>query len=711
MQSNSTLKTLQAQVEGMDCPNCAQTIQSHLDGATGIRQATVSFSNSKLEVSYNSEETTETEIRQRVEALGYRFQTAATTPAAASTKSYSVWQFWLSTRRGQELLLAGLGFLLGGWAQFAGLDAWIWQIFYSISIVTAGWRVARAGGIALKSGKADMNLLMTVSAVGAVILGEWVEGVMVVFLFSLGTSLQSFALGRTRRAIQDLMALTPTTATVRRGEEEVELPIEEIVAGDRLLVRPGQRIALDGTVVSGTSAIDESAITGESVPADKSVGDEIYSGTLNQAGYLEVEVTRTCEDTTLAKIVRLVESAQASRAPAQQWVDKFAAIYTPAVIGTAIAIGIIPPLLFAQPLTDWVYRALVLLVIACPCALVISTPVSIVSAIGAATKAGVLFKGGHGLEMAGQMQALAFDKTGTLTQGSPSVQQVYVLGDTTAEQILSLAASLEQTSEHPFARAILERSQQDNLVLQSPHNVNVLPGLGIAGELDTGQVWVGNHRLLAEYSISLPSEEASWRDAGQTVVFVGTSDRLLGAIALADPLRVEAQEAIHRLQRTGIKRLVMLTGDRWSVAQQIAADVGMKEYRAELLPPDKLTELKELRQQQGTIGMVGDGINDAPALAAADVSFAIGRNDLALETADIVLVGDDLRQLDYAIALSREAVATIRQNIIFSLATKGVFLLLASVGIAGLIAAVVADVGTSLLVTLNGMRLFGVRSR
>ena len=475
----------------------------------------------------------------------------------------------------------------------------------------------------------------------------------------------------------------------------------------------GQRGALDGVVISGISAIDQSPITGESIPEDKEVGDTVFAGTLNQSGFLEVKVTHTVSDTTVAKIIHLVEAAQESRAPSQQWVDRFAEVYTPIVILIAIAITLIPPLVFAQPFNVWFYRALVMLVIACPCALVISTPVSIVSAIGAATRYGVLFKGGNALETAGHLTTLAFDKTGTITQGLPIVQKIYDFGKVSANQVLQIAATLEQHSEHPLAKAILAKAYEMEMDLPIPMNFTALPGKGIQANFQEISYLVGNRRLFLDQGILLSDEAESLlaeiEQIGQIPVLVGTREGLLGAIALADGIRLEATEAVRQLKLLGLKRLVMLSGDRTRVAGQIAQQVGITEYRAELLPEDKLQEIQHLRRD-GVVGMVGDGINDAPALAAADISFAVGGIDIALETADVVIVGSDLRRLAYAIELSRRTVTVIQQNVIFSLVTKALFLLLGTFGFVGLAVAVLADTGTSLLVTANGMRLFKTKT-
>ncbi|AUT00819.1 cadmium-transporting ATPase [Nostoc sp. CENA543] len=764
MTQTPSLKTQILQVNGMDCGSCAKTIEVGLQQLRGVTEASVSFATGKVRISYNPEDLGLKTIYDRIQALGYTVEQSAEVESEQKTyscgcshdhahhsDSHSLveiadtqslqhncdhdhdhhqhqdavsttpqqsdptnWKFWITNRRGQGVILTGVGLALGLLAQYLALPIWIARAFYGVGIVIAGYPIARIGFLELRLRRADMNLLMTISVIGALILGDWFEGALVVFLFSLGTTLQVLTFGRTRNAIRALMDLTPPTATVKRGNQEVTVPVENVQVGEILTVRPGGRVALDGIVVSGSSAIDQSPITGESIPEDKEAGDTVFAGTLNQSGFLEIKVTHTVKDTTVAKIIHLVETAQGSRAPSQQWVDKFAGVYTPIVIVIAIAIALIPPLVFAQPGNVWFYRALVMLVIACPCALVISTPVSIVSAIGAATRQGVLFKGGNALETAGHLTTLAFDKTGTITQGLPIVQKIYSLGNHSTHQVLQIAAILEQHSEHPLAKAIVAKADELSIDLETPVNFTALPGKGIQAIWSEIVYLVGNRRLFSEQGISLSGEVetllAEIEQLGQIPVIVGTKQEILGAIALSDGIRLEATEAIRQLKRLGLKQLVMLTGDRDRVARQIAQQVEITEYRAELLPEDKLQAIQQLRRS-GVVGMIGDGINDAPALAAADISFAVGGIDIALETADVVLVGGDLRRLAYAVDLSRRTVSVIQQNVVFSLVTKALFLLLGTLGVVGLAVAVLADTGTSLLVTANGMRLFKSRNR
>ncbi|HYW19285.1 MAG TPA: heavy metal translocating P-type ATPase [Nodularia sp. (in: cyanobacteria)] len=736
------VKTLQLQIGGMDCGSCAKTIEAGVQKIIGVKEASVSFASERLQVSYDPQLVNETAIYDQIKSLGYTVEEGVEassyhhtdscdgeTPAVGDRdyeyqhekpinkpkqkSDLASWRFWIENRRGQSVILAGIGLVLGLISQNLALPIWIARVFYGIGIVITGYPIARAGLFELRLRRADMNLLMTISVIGAVILGDWFEGALVVFLFTFGTTLQVFTFGRTRNAIRSLMDLTPPTATVNRNGQEVTVSVESIQLGETLTIRPGGRVALDGVVVSGASTIDQSPITGESIPEDKAPGDNVFAGTLNQTGFLKVKVTHTASDTTVAKIINLVEQAQESRAPSQQWVDKFAQVYTPIVILAAIAIALIPTLAFAQSFNVWLYRALVMLVIACPCALVISTPVSIVSAIGAATRKGVLFKGGNALETAGRLTTFAFDKTGTITQGLPVVQKVYDLGKVSANMVLLIAASVEQQSEHPLSKAIVAKAHDQGIELETPINFTALPGKGIQANFNEQLYFIGNQRLFLDQGIRLSGEAeyllASIEQLGQIPVLVGTNEGLLGAIALSDGIRLEATEALRQLKRVGLKRLVMLTGDRTAVALQIAQQVGITEYRAELLPKDKLEEIQLLRQT-GVVGMVGDGINDAPALAAADISFAVGGIDIALETADVVIVGSDLRRLAYAVELSRRTVSVIQQNVVFSLVTKGLFLLLGTFGFVGLAVAVLADTGTSLLVTANGMRLFRTKA-
>lgn len=707
-------ETLKARVEGMDCGSCARTIAVDLRQLPGVSAASVSFASQRLEVDFDPRLTRTSTILARVEALGYSVvpEHQGPEPAGPGRRRQGSWEFWLRSARGRTVLLSALALLAGALAARLLPQSPLPQALYALSMVIGIRPIIGAAWIALRRRQADMNLLMSLAAIGAVVLGQWFQGALVIVLFGLGTTLQSFALSRTRHAIRELMELAPATATVRRQGQLTEVPVDAVGVGERLCIRPGQRIPLDGTVLLGESEVDQSAITGEWLPQPKARGDGVYAGTLNRSGYLEVAVSRCSGDTTVARIIELVEEAQESRAPIQQWVDRFSAIYTPIVLALALAIVLVPPLLLAQPLQPWLYKGLVLLVIACPCGLVIATPVSLISAIGAASRQGVLFKGGGALEAAGRLRTLAFDKTGTITRGEPVVQAVHPLADRDEAAVLRLAASLEQRSEHPISRAIVAEADRRGIELAAPQSFQALLGRGVAGSVGTLGCWAGNRLMATEQGLVLsPAAEALAREIesdGATPVLVGCGQEVLGAIAVSDEIREEAAEAIEGLRRLGLRRLLMLTGDRTPVARRVAGQVGIREYRAEQLPEDKLRAIGQCRRS-GPVGMVGDGINDTPALAAADVSFAVGRLDLALDTADVVLVGDDLRRLAYAIGLSRRTLTVIRQNITVALLLNAAFVVLGVIGVIGLPLAVLEDMGSSLLVTINALRLFHSR--
>jgi Cd2+/Zn2+-exporting ATPase len=634
--------------------------------------------------------------------------------------------FWRRERRVLTTTVGTLFALVAFVLSFTGVPAWVPNALYGAAIVVAGVQFARAGLLALRSLRADMNLLMTIAVIGAVAIGDWGEAATVVLLFAFGGTLQAYTLERTRASIRALMDLSPTTALVRRVDRsgglpmlrEVRLPVEDVAEGEVVIVGPGERVPLDGIVAGGISAVDQSPITGESVPVDVDSGSEVFAGTINGPGVLEVRVTRTSADTALAHIISLVEEAQARRAPSQQLVDRFSAIYTPLVILGAIFIATVPPLLFAQPFADWFYRALVLLVVACPCALVISTPVSIVAAIGAATRRGILVKGGAALEALGKTRVIAFDKTGTLTRGRPQVVGVHALAGEPGN-LLAIAAAVESRSEHPLARAVVHAAR-DAKTRNGKHesvaeDFTAWPGMGARALVDGQEVLVGNIRLFREHSIPLdgilPTLEQA-ESEGQTVVLVGTATGVLGGIALSDTPRPEAGPAIRGLRAAGAQHIAMLTGDNARTAQAIASSLGLDSFKAELLPAEKVEAVRDLRRRYGPVAMLGDGVNDAPALATADVGIAMGvaGTDAALEVADVALMSDNLSRLDYAMLLSRRAVSVIRQNITVSLAVKAFALLFAGFGTLPLWAAILADMGVSLLVTLNGMTLLAYRA-
>jgi len=833
-------------VEGMDCADCALKLEKGVAALDGVAEVRLNFAAAQMTVWPFAPETGAgslgdgARVREAVEArvaeLGYQARLEAGPPprtGAMSKGKGGLWGFLtLRLRLGQasrrrDLLtaLSGLAVLTAFLLKIAGLPLMVPQALYGLAIVLGGYYVARSGLAALRTTRSlDMNFLMTVAAVGAMAIGEWEEGALVMFLFSLGNTLESYTMDRARHAIRSLMDLSPPEATlVRMANSEWRIakervPVEQLKVGDRILVRPGERIPMDGRVLAGTSDVDQAPITGESLPVEKGSGDEILAGTINGQGALTVEVTRLASDNTLSRIIHMVEEAQAQKAPSQRFVDVFARYYTPAVIAGAVGVAALPPLLGWGPFAMWFYRALVLLVISCPCALVISTPVTIVSAIASAARRGVLIKGGAYLEEAGALRVMVFDKTGTLTHGRPEVTDVITNHESRItnqdDQWLALAAAVESRSGHPLAQAIVREAKRRGLdwnnelvgELESVAGQGVRSSLGgpsaelrtgpstalrpfdgvypepcpersrrdsrrAQGRLCSGQgsgrgraVLIGNLKLFQHEGLAVPSfirdHIVRLEAEGKTVMIVAretdpvengecrisrsqklAGDRQIrrqtagfdnpagadcdllrmenedwdvgfghwdfGMIALADTVRGQSRVSIAALREAGIQRMVMLTGDNEGTAWAIATQVGVDEFRADLLPEDKVDAIDALLAEYGRVAMVGDGVNDAPALARATVGIAMGAagTDTALETADIALMADDLSRLPWAMKLSRRALGVVKQNIGLSLLIKAVFLALALSGYATLWMAVFADMGASLIVILNGMRL------
>ena len=586
---------------------------------------------------------------------------------------------------------------------------------YVLSIVAGVWTVLPKAWGAFKRFRPDMNLLMVVAVVGAVAIGQWMEAATVAFLFALSLTLEAWSVGRARRAVAALMNLAPPEVRLLQADDREEVvPPDQVPVGAKFRVRPGDRIPLDGRVVEGMGGVDQSPITGESVPVPKTTGDEVFAGTINGDAALIIESTKPSSDTTLARITRMVGEAQSRRAPSEQWVERFAKYYTPAVMALAAAVLVIPPLAFGEPWSVWLYRALVLLVIACPCALVISTPVSIVAALAAAARNGVLIKGGVFVEAPARLKAIAMDKTGTLTLGKPAVTEVVPLNGHTEEELLERVAALEAQSTHPLAHAILEYAKQRNIVLLPVDGFRILPGKGAEGRFRGKLYWVGSHRYLEERRQETPDVHERLEllsRSGRAVVVVGNEEHVCGFIALADTVRPEAKQAIADLREAGVEHLVMLTGDNRGTAEAIARETGVDEIHSELLPADKVSKVEELVAKYGTVAMIGDGVNDAPAMGRATIGLAMGAigTDAAIETADIALMSDDLSKLPWLIRHSRRALGIIRQNIAFALGVKAVFMVLTLFGFASMWSAVAADSGATLLVVFNALRLLRTR--
>ena len=597
----------------------------------------------------------------------------------------------------------------------------VWMGLFGVAVVVGGWSNFKRAAFSIVRLDFNMAVLMSVAVIGAVLIRAYDEAAVVAFLYSSSDVLTAWSVGRARRSIRDLLDAAPPTARVARQDGEAVVGVEDVIVGETMLLKPGEKVALDGEIIEGTAAMDESSITGESVPAERGPGDAVFAGTIDTDGSLRVRVTRLCDDTTLARIIVLVEEAQGSRAPSQAFVDRFAAVYTPAVLALAAGVVLLPPLVGGQPWAPWIYRGLALLVVSCPCALVISTPVAIVSAIGNAARNGVLVKGGVYLELMGSIKAVAFDKTGTLTRGTPELTDAIVApGATgpdgvplTVDELLCLAASLEASSEHPLARAVLRGAEGRGCGAHAVSGFRALAGLGARGEVDGIDVRIGNLRLFEGTPVAEAAAPlvAALHAEGKTTMLLATDTRLLGVLAVADEVRPGAREAVAGLRSAGISHVAMLTGDNRAAAEAIAAHTGVDETRAELLPEDKVAAVRELLAEHGAVAMVGDGVNDAPALATATVGIAMGGagTDTALETADIALMADDLGKLPFTVRLSRATLSMIRQNIAFSLAVKLVAVVLVFPGWLTLWLAILSDMGATLIVTLNAMRLLRVK--
>lgn len=618
------------------------------------------------------------------------------------------------------MVLASFVLLIIGWAigEVHGEESFASMVAYASSMILGGYRLFQTGMKNLLRLEFDMKTLMTIAVIGAAIIGEWGEGATVVILFAISEVLESYSMDKARQSIRSLMDIAPKEAMIRRGLQEMVIDVEDIQINDVLLVKPGQKLAMDGIIVKGLSSINQAAITGESVPVAKGVNDEVYAGTLNEEGFLEVKVTKHVEDTTIAKIIQLVEEAQAERAPSQAFVDRFAKYYTPIIMLFALGVAVVPPLLFDLGWNEWVYQGLAVLVVGCPCALVISTPVAIVTAIGNAAKRGVLIKGGIHLEEMGAIKAIAFDKTGTLTKGIPVVTDYETAPNIPSKETFAIISALEKVSQHLLASAILKKADQwelnyDHLELEDFTSVT---GKGIEGKIAGTKYYVGSpsyiHEQLEGGIAAVYREKITvLEEQGKTVMAICSSEQFLALVSVADEIREETKDVVQQLHSLGLQRTIMLTGDNEGTAKAIGQKAGVNEVKANLLPHEKLSFIKELRTTYQRVAMVGDGVNDAPALAASSVGIAMGGagTDTALETADIALMADDLRKLPFTVKLSRKALNIIKQNITFSLGIKLLALLLVVPGWLTLWIAIFADMGATLIVTLNSLRLLRVK--
>lgn len=709
-------------VEGFSCAHCAGKFERNVKELPGVQDAKVNFGASKISVTGEAtiEELERAGAFENLKVLPEkppRQEIQENNVSKSEVEKETKISFY---KKYETLLFSTLLIVLGYLSSFInGEENLITTLLFLAAIIIGGHSLFKVGFQNLLRLDFDMRTLMTVAIIGAAIIGEWAEGAVVVILFAISEALERYSMDKARQSIRSLMDIAPKEALIYRNGQEMIVHVDDIVIGDIMIVKPGQKIAMDGIVVSGSSAVNQATITGESVPVAKSADDEVFAGTLNGEGLLEVKVTKFVEDTTISKIIELVEEAQAERAPSQAFVDKFAKYYTPLIMMIAALVVVIPPLFLDGSWGTWVYQGLSVLVVGCPCALVISTPISIVSAIGNAAKKGVLIKGGIYLEEMGTLKAIAFDKTGTLTKGVPVVTDfVIVKQNENQQQLLSNITALEYRSGHPLASAIIKKAEEENIPYA---NMEVeefasITGKGIKGSINGTIYYIGSPKLFKELFISGFSAEFeqqvnTLQNEGKTAMIVGTEKEVLAIIAVADKVRESSQAIINELHKMGIKKTIMLTGDNRATANAIGQQVGVSEIQAELMPEDKLNYIKKLRSEYNNVAMIGDGVNDAPALAASTVGVAMGGagTDTALETADVALMGDDLTKLPFTIKLSRKALTVIKTNIIFALGIKIIALLLVVPGWLTLWIAIASDMGATLLVSLNSMRLLRVK--
>lgn len=718
-------------IRGMDCAEEVEALKGTVGQLEGVRNLTFNLLNGTLTVEADQSLADPT-ILDAVRRAGLVAVPTADSPASeGGLPAETLWE-----RRGRLMMciLSGVMLAAGFVAHAIGHESLLAAVtsardasgslpaaaivFYLSAVVLGGWHLVPKAAASLSSLRPDMNLLMTIAVLGAAGIGEWFEAATVAFLFALALLMESWSITRARHAIRALTHLSPPVAhqVCPRDGDIMQVPVADVPIDAIILVRPGERIPLDGVLTEGRTTVNQAPITGESSPVDKNIGDEVLAGTINHDGAISVRVTKLAANTTLARIIRMVEEAQGRRAPVEQWVDRFARYYTPAMIVLAVVIAVIPPLLFDGQWAKWFYEALIMLVIACPCALVISTPVGIIAGLTAAARKGVLIKGGVFLEMAARLRALALDKTGTLTYGEPEVQTIVPFPPYSSADILAIAAALEASSLHPMARAIRRKAaastaHDGGAVRAEPvKDFQSVPGKGATGRIGAKAFWIGSHRLMHEKADETPAIHATaerLEDAGHSVLAVGCDREICGLISVTDRLREPAAQVIADLRSLGIRRLVMLTGDNEGTAAAVAAAAGVDSYHAELLPEDKMKLVHTLTQDYRYVGMVGDGVNDAPAMAAASLAVAMGAagSDAAIETADVALMTDDLTRLPWLISHARRTLSTIRANVFFALGLKAAVMILAIAGMASLWMAIAADMGASLIVVFWSLRL------
>ncbi len=709
-------------ISGLDCAEEINLLKKVLQKREGIESLEFDLLRSKMEVIYDNEKITSEDILSLIQTTGMRARLWS-----EESEKGSFWEKWtlfiLTTSSLVFLIAASLCQLI--WPHILVIPSFFPNtmalplpavLLYFAAIISGIIFVIPKAFHSLKRFRPDMNLLMVIAVIGAIAIHQWIEAALVSFLYSLALLLEKWSVSRARHSIFSLLSAAPPFARVLIDGKLVEKKVEEVAVGETLLIRPGEKIPLDALITHGSSSVTEAAITGESIPRLKEEGDEIYAGTVNEDGALECRVTKKADETILAEVIRRVETAQKKKGALEKWVDQFARIYTPIMILLSFFIAIISPLLFPLSYLEGIYRGLVILVIACPCALVISTPVTIVSGLTAAAKEGILIKGGVFLERLQKMKALALDKTGTLTLGRPEVQKIIPLSGHSERELLERAAALEAPSEHPIARAILKKADQEGISYTQAKNFQIIKGKGAEGEVFGRPFWIGSHRFMHEKGQETKEVHElalSLEDAGHCLLAIGNGNHICGLISLADEPRPLLKETLSAIKDAGIEKIIMLTGDNKQTAYAISKLAGIDHYEAELLPHEKAEKIEELMKKYGEVGMIGDGINDAPAMATASFGIAMGAmgTDAAIEAADIALMGDDLSKIPFLIRHSKKTMRIIKQNIFFSLGLKLIFTVLALFGLATLWMAIAADTGATLVVIFNGLRLLGARKK
>lgn len=712
------MTTSKLRVQGLDCADEAAELRQTVGSLAGVRELSFDYLRGLMIIDHDESVASTARLMEAVVATGMRAEVwRDDSLKMVTTTDDGRWRRSVLTLASGVCIAVAFAYdwwTLGWRGAFGFAESEqdnIARVLYVVAALLASLIVLPKAWAAVRRGRLEINVLMVIAVAGAIAIGEFSEAATVSFLFAVSLALEAWSVGRARRAVESLMLLTPETACVLRPDgTETIVPAGEVSVGATLVVRPGEKFPLDGRVSKGETTVNQAPITGESVPVAKRPGDDVFAGTINEDGAIEIVTTKPADDSTLARITRLVSDAQSKRSQAEQWVETFARYYTPSVMALAVAVMLLPPLLAGGSWTGWFYQGLVLLVIACPCALVISTPVSMVAALASAANHGVLVKGASFLELAAHLKAIALDKTGTLTEGRPEVNEVVPLSGHTDRELLEIAAAIEARSQHPLATAIVRHAESLGLKPKPADDFQAISGKGATASLQGQRYWIGSHRAFEEHGQETPElhdrlEQLAAR--GHSVVVIANDEHVCGLIALGDTVRANAKDSIAALHRAGISRVVMLTGDSPSAAATVAAAIGVDDVRAELLPEDKVAAIEQLISDHGQVGMIGDGVNDAPAMARATLGIAMGAvgTDTALETADIALMSDDLSRVAWLIRHSQRTLRIVRQNITASLSVKAVFVILTIFGQANLWSAIAADMGVTLVVVFNSLSL------